>query len=144
MKEQQRQMMPEKKASASSAGWAYCYLFPCQCVELAVSSWKGAIPLWCSYIFTQQLLQLFHMHTQDLTAFIHQDPDFKLYGPRSRTVVSCHWYRRFTEHISVIIRILPCQLFTSTNISLPNNWGSICIFGNAIKFSFAHTCNFLL
>lgn len=105
---------------------------------------KAAIPLWCSYIFTQQLLQLFHMHTQDLTAFIHQDPDCKLYAPSSCRVVSRHWYRMITEHTSVIIRILPYRLFPSTNISLPNNWDSTGIFGNAIKCSFAHICDFSL
>lgn len=100
--------------------------------------------LWCSYIFTQQLLQLFHMHTQDLTAFTHQDPDCKLYAPSSCRVVSHRWYRMITEHTSVIIRILPCRLLPSTNISLPNNWDSTGIFGNAIKCSFAHICDFSL
>lgn len=104
---------------------------------------KAAIPLWCSYMFTQQLLQLFHMHTQNLIAFIHQDPVSKLYAPRSCRVLSCHWYRMITEHTSVIIRILPCQLLTSTTISLPNHCDSICIFGNAIKCSFAHICDCL-
>lgn len=123
------------------------YLFLCQCEELAASSsWESSHPsLVFLHIYSaQQLLLLFHMHTQALTAFIHQDPDSKLYAPRSCTVVSCHWYRMITEHTSVIIRILPCWLLTSTNISLPNNWDSICIFGNAIKSSFAHVHSFLL
>lgn len=96
---------------------------PVTCSPANVWNWqraagKAAIPLWCSYMFTQQLPQLFHMHTQDLIAFIHQDPDSKLYAPRSCRVLSCHWYRMITEHTSVIIRILPCQLFTSTTVCL--------------------------
>lgn len=44
MKKWQRQMMTEQKASTSSAGWACCYLLPCQCVELASSSRESSHP----------------------------------------------------------------------------------------------------
>lgn len=66
---------------------------------------EPAILLQCSYVFAQKLLQQFHMHTQDLTAFINQKPDFKLEVLRSCTTVYCNLYKMTTKQTSVIIRL---------------------------------------
>lgn len=105
--------------------------FPANVWNWLQAAGKPAIPLWCSYVFAQQLLQQFHMPTADLTAFIHQKPDFKLDVPghvQLYTVIYIKWSLRKCLWLSEYN-----WPFTSRNTCLPSNWGSTCVLRNAIK-----------